>query len=401
MMKILIAGGGIGGISTALSLLKAGFDVELFEQADAITEIGAGIQISANAMHVLFDHGLEKQLSKLWVKPRAYVFRLYDTGETISEIPLAAAHEKQNGAPYCQFHRADLMAAMVARLSEIDPNVIRTKSRVVRYKESANGVTLFFQNGSRAQGDLLIGADGVRSVVRAQMLGAAKATYTGDSAWRLLVPSNRLKAGLEHRMSVWMGPGKHVVSYFLRGGELLNFAGLVETDDISEESWIAKFPWQRLKDDFAGWNQEIQDIIDAADREECYRWSLYFRPPVDNWSTARVTLLGDSVHATLPYLAQGAAMAIEDGAILARCLAASTSISKGIQLYQRNRIARTAKIVNGSTANRALYHCHDQQQIRTYFSTRDEAASRNQEIYGYNPLNVPLADGFSDTVRQD
>src|SRR3954454_3289402 len=175
MTKVLIAGGGIGGISAALSLLKAGFEVELFEQADAIAEIGAGIQLSANAMHVLFSHGLEKSLSGLWVKPRAYVFRLYDTGETISEIPLAAAHEEKHGAPYCQFHRADLLAAMLARLREVGGDVVRLKSRVISYEESADGVAIFFQDGSSAHGDLLVGADGVRSLARAQMLGAANA----------------------------------------------------------------------------------------------------------------------------------------------------------------------------------------------------------------------------------
>jgi salicylate hydroxylase len=121
-------------------------------------------------------------------------------------------------------------------------------------------------------------------------------------------------------MAVWMGPGKHAVTYWLRGGELLNFVGLVETDDISEESWVARFPWEMLRSEFAGWNEELLSIIDAADRNECYRWSLYFRPPIVNWSSRRVTLLGDAVHPTLPYLAQGACMAIEDSAVLARSL---------------------------------------------------------------------------------
>jgi len=390
MKKVLIAGGGIGGISAALSLLKNGFEVEIYEQAAALMEIGAGIQLSANAMHVLISQGLEERLSTLWVKPSAYVFRLHDTGEIISKIPLAEAHERQHGAPYCQFHRADLLDTMAARLRELAPDAVRLNSRVVAYEETDSGVTIRLENGDSASGDLLIGADGVKSAVRAQLLGAARPTYTGDSAWRLVVPSKRLKPHGEHEMAVWMGPGKHVVSYFLRGGELLNFVGLVETNEISEESWIARFPWEKLKQEFTGWNSEIQAIIEAADRDECYRWSLYFRPPVDNWSSARVTLLGDSVHATLPYLAQGAAMAIEDGAVLARSLAMEPDIARALQLYQRNRINRTAKIVNGSTANRGLYHAADPNHIRSYFQQRDEAASRNNEIFAYNPLTVPL-----------
>jgi salicylate hydroxylase len=191
-------------------------------------------------------------------------------------------------------------------------------------------------------------------------------------------------------MSVWMGPGAHVVSYYLRAGALLNFVGLVETEEVSEESWTARFPWEKLKADFAGWHPDIQTIIDRADRDQCFRWSLFYRPPIANWSTRRATLLGDSVHATLPYLAQGAAMAIEDSAVLARALNLAGTTTEALQLYQRNRIERTSRIVKGASANRTLFHMRDQAELRRAFAGRDEGAARNAWLYSYNPLTVPL-----------
>ena len=251
---------------------------------------------------------LARQLPNLSVRPGAYVFRLHDTGEIIGQFPLADEHERLNGAPYNQLHRADLHDLLAAKARDFNKDVVRLNRRVVGFEESDAGVELFFADGSRARGDLLIGADGVKSAVRAQIAGADHATYTGDAAWRLTLPTDQLPGNfMGEVMSVWMGPGRHVVCYYLRGGALLNFVGLVETEDISEESWTAKFPWERLKADFAGWHENIQSVIDRADKDSCFRWSLYYRPPIATWSTRRATLLGDAVHATLPYLAQGAA----------------------------------------------------------------------------------------------
>jgi salicylate hydroxylase len=191
-------------------------------------------------------------------------------------------------------------------------------------------------------------------------------------------------------MSVFMGPGGHAVCYYLRGGALLNFVGIIETELASEESWTQKFPWDMLKKDYEGWHPAIQTIIDAADHDQCYRWSLHNRPPVRNWSTKRATILGDAAHATLPYLAQGAAMAIEDGAVLARALRQKDDIAEALDLYQRNRVDRTARIVETSTQNRRLFHLPSEAAIRAEFSKRNEGESRNRWLYSYNPLTVEL-----------
>ncbi|MFL5103818.1 MAG: FAD-dependent monooxygenase [Xanthobacteraceae bacterium] len=391
LKKILIAGAGIGGLSAACCLMRKGFDVEIHEQAPLLSEIGAGIQISANAMHVLRYLGLSDAIAQVGVRPKAYVFRLHDTGEVIQTFALSAEHERQHGAPYVQLHRADLHDLLLARARELKPDIVHLDHRVVGYEEGRNGVELHLANGATARGDLLIGADGLKSVVRRQIAGDVPPTYTGDAVWRITVPTDRLprESRFDQVMSVFMGPGGHVVCYYLRGGTLLNFAGTVETE-VSEESWTLKFPWEALKADYAGWHSCIQAIIDAADRDACYRWSLHNRPPIRNWSTRRATILGDAAHPTLPYLAQGAAMAIEDAAVLARALSQAALIEQALSLYAGTRVERMARVVKQSDENQRLFHLRSEEEIRRRFTQRDEGVDRNRWLYSYNPLTAEL-----------
>jgi salicylate hydroxylase len=340
---------------------------------------------------VLRDLGLGPQIDQAGVRPGAYVFRTYDDGELIQQFPLAATHEAQFGAPYTQMHRADFHELLANKAREFKSDAIHLDHRIVDFTESENGVELHFANGMSARGDLLIGADGLKSAVRKQIAGEAPATYTGDAAWRVTVPVERLPENfLDKVMSLFIGGGGHAVCYYVRGGTLLNFVGIVETDDVQEESWTVKMPWEQLKADFKGWHPIVQRVLDEADHDKCFRWSLFYRPPIDNWSTKRATLLGDSAHATLPYLAQGAVMAIEDGAVLTRALAMKESIPEALQLYQRNRIERTAKIVTQSTENRRLFHLRTREEVFSEFGKRDEGQDRAKWLYSYNPLTVEL-----------
>ncbi len=390
-LKILVAGAGLGGLAAAGCLLKAGFDVEIYEQAPALGEVGAGIQLSANPMHVLRHLGIGDEVSAMSVRPKAYVFRLYDTGEIISQFALSDEHERLHKAPYNQIHRADLHDLLARTVQAMKPDVVHLGKQVTGFAETDDSVELRFADGTRATGDVLVGADGVKSVIRNAIAGAVPATYTGDSAWRITVPRAKLpKDFMDEVMSVWMGPGKHAVSYWIRRGEILNFVGAVETPNPTEESWTARFPWEDLKADFDGWHENIQTILDLVDRDQCYRWALYTRRPIETWSTRRATILGDAAHATLPYLAQGAAMAIEDGAVLARALRQCGDVADGLKLYERNRTARTARVVNTSSGNRGVFHQEKVEDIRRAFANRDEGADRNAWLYSYNPMTIDL-----------
>ena len=389
--KILIAGAGIGGLVAASCLMKAGHEVEIYEQAPELGEVGAGIQLSANPMQVLNDIGLGPSVSAISVRPQAYVFRLFDSGEVVQQFALAEEHQRLHKAPYNQIHRADFHELLAAKAREFKPDVVHLNKTAVGFEESDEAVTLKFADGTSATGDMLVGADGVKSVIRAQIAGEVKPVYTGDAAWRVTIPTERLPADfMDEVMSVWMGPGRHAVCYYIRGGELLNFVGCVETPEASEESWTARFPWEQFDADFDGWHPDIRTVVSLADRDQCFRWSLYTRPALSEWSTNRATILGDAAHPTLPYLAQGAAMAIEDGAVLTRALAQEDTIAGALRLYHRNRTVRTTRIVDQSMQNRTLFHLHSDEEIRASFAKRDEGEDRNAWLYSYNPLTVEL-----------
>lgn len=389
--KVLIAGGGIGGLTAAACLLEAGIDVEVYEQAPQLGEIGAGIQISANAGRVLHALGLGPALADVAARPEFYRFRLYDTGEVLQEIPLGAQYVARHGVPYYTLHRADLLRLIAERVQALKADAVQLDATAAGFSEDEHGAELRLADGSRVSGGAVVGADGIKSVIRPQIVGSTPILYTGDAAWRVTVPAEALAPELRpDTVDIWVGPARHAVVYPLRQGTLINFVGAVEDPDWREDSWMTQRPWEEMRSDFSDWNREIIAILDAADRSRCYKWALNNRAPVSNWSTPRATLIGDAAHPTLPYMAQGAAMAIEDAAVLARALDAAPDLPAAFALYQNNRIPRTTQIVNESSANRKLFHLPTIEALRSAFAARDMNAERTAWLFSYDPTRVRL-----------
>ena len=391
-MKILVAGAGIGGLTAALCLHKTGHQVQLLEQAAEFSEVGAGIQCGANAIRVLDYLGLKDQIEAIAVDPLRADFREHKTGAVLHSLPFGQDYAQRHGAPYLHVHRADLHRILSNAFNARAASAVTFNATVASYTEQDDKVTVQTEDGRQFEGDCLVAADGVKSVIRDQLLGHREPVFTGNIAWRGVVPADRLPADfMEKTVSNFVGPNKHMVIYYLRQQQLINFVGVVESELWQQTSWTQRAPWQQLKDDFAGWHPKVQAVIDAADRDQCYRWALYNHKPFSHWSSARVTLLGDAAHATLPFMASGAAMAIEDARILQRALDQAPNVGQGLQLYQRNRLARTAKIQTMSTQLGRLYHIQNPMLRRIAFKGLGLLpGSKDQYLANYDANKITI-----------
>jgi salicylate hydroxylase len=353
--KALIAGGGIGGITAALCLLDAGIEVDLYERAATLTDVGAGIQISPNGVKVLQRLGLQAALERIAFRPHSLEMRIGASGTRLFAIPMREVAERRFGAPYYHVHRADLIALLSAALRDRAPRAVHPNKGLVAFERTGRGVLASFADDTPADGDMLIGADGIHSRVRECVFGAEQPRFTGNVAWRVVVPATaRLKELVPPTACVWVGPGRHAVTYYLRGGELVNFVGVVERTDWQNESWTERGDKADLAADYAGWAKPIEAII--ADAGECYRWALFDRQPLPKWSDGNVTLLGDACHPMLPFLAQGAVMAIEDAWVLSRKLKNATNIAGALTAYETERKPRTTRAQQAARRQMGLYH---------------------------------------------
>ncbi|WP_299149347.1 FAD-dependent monooxygenase [uncultured Tateyamaria sp.] len=354
-MKAMIAGGGIGGLASAIALRLRGWDVSVFEQAPALGDVGAGLQISPNGWRVLEGLGVVPHLEHAAFEPEAIEMRMGRSGRQVFHLPMKAYARERWRAPYMHVHRADLADALAARLATLAPDAVQTGRVVAGFAQAGRTATLRFGDGSTADGDCIIGADGLHSVVRAQMLGPDHPRYTGNVAWRAVVPVDALgDFAPPPTACVWAGDRRHAVTTRLRGGMLANFVGMVEQVEPAREGWRIEGSKADAQAAFAGWHPVISTLISKAGTLN--RWALFDRAPLPRWHDGRVGLMGDAAHPMLPSMAQGAVQALEDAWVLAEALGDAASIDAGFARHFEARIARTSRIQKGSAANARLFH---------------------------------------------
>jgi salicylate hydroxylase len=351
---VAVIGGGLGGLTAGIALLRAGFDVTVYEQAAALGEVGAGVQMSPNATRVFKALGLYDGIREIGFEPDAHVVRGWKTGDVVSRTPMKGVYEKRFGTGYFGFHRADLLALLEQHFPR---ERIRLGMRCEDVWTDGDRAVARFADGTRISADAVIGADGIHSVVRERLFGPAKPRFTGDICWRGLVPAESLQPGLiKPDMTVWLGPHSNVAVYYIRGGRLVNWiASHASEDDWREESWRKQVPIDEPLAAYRDWNPALREMI--ANTSVCYKWALHDRDPLPEWTQGRITLLGDSAHPMLPYLAQGACMAIEDGYALALALTRSHGdVPAALRAYEAARRPRTARVQLAARGRQRVNH---------------------------------------------
>jgi salicylate hydroxylase len=355
---IIVAGAGIGGLTAALALIREGFRVVVIEQAERLEETGAGIQLSPNATGILMKLGAGEHLRRYAVAPEAIRVMRAASAREIVRIPLGREAELRYGAPYWVIHRADLQAGLIETLEGTSDFVLRLGSKVEDYAVHAHGLTVQARTGAASfdeHGIALVGADGLWSTLRGRLGDRTPPQFRNRTAWRALVPAERMPAhARENATMLWLGRDAHLVQYPVKGGTMINLVAIV-SDERRVRGWSAEGRRADLLKRFSGWHKDARALI--AVPKGWQRWSLYDRPLPHPWGAGPVTLLGDAAHPMLPFLAQGGAMAIEDAAVLAACLARhSEDPATGLRLYEGLRRRRAARAQQHARRNGRVYH---------------------------------------------
>ena len=357
--------------------------------------VGAGLQLALNGIRVLHEVGVLEDFLKLACQAEGKEIRLWNTGQSWKIHDLGEESVARYGFPYCTAYRPDLLAVLADGVRRVKPDAIHLRAKCSGFAQDSNGVTLRYEGGE-AKGDALIGADGVHSRIRQALFGDDKPEYTGMLSWRGVIPMDKLPQHMRRRVgSNWVGPGGHVVHYPVHRGEYMNMNGIIEIEGWQEESWSAKGTHDECHACFTGWNADIHAMIDNISTP--FKWALFNRTPLTQWSVGRVSLVGDACHSMLPMLAQGAGMALEDGFVLARALeAASGNIAQGLKRYEQARIERTTKVVLGSAENgrrfqsRTLANAEEAQAYVDREWTPEKVRARYEWLFTYDVTKVAV-----------
>jgi 2-polyprenyl-6-methoxyphenol hydroxylase-like FAD-dependent oxidoreductase len=373
-IPIAIIGAGIGGLATAHALGQQGIVAHVFEQAPGFKRIGAGIQMGPNATRVLHGFGLAEHLKQSSFEPKTNLNRVWDTGEVSNEFPLLGHASEKYGTPFYALHRGDLHAALCRLVPE---SQIHLGKKLISWEQESSHVLLKFEDGTLVRANAVIGADGVHSLIRDKLLGPEEPRFTGKIAYRTTYPSSRLKGvDIGQSRTKWWGVDRHIVIYYVTRQQDEIYFVTSQPEDASwttKESWSAKGELSALRQAYAGFHPDVQAVLEAC--PEVYKWALYERDPLDKWCEGSVLLMGDACHPMTPYMAQGAAMALEDSVVLARVLAQAPSDEwpQAFKLFEQIRKPRTSMIQKASSANQWM-----------------QKKTNPDWVYGYNAWEVPL-----------
>ncbi len=339
--EIAIVGAGLGGLTCALALMQMGRRVRVYEQSPVLAEIGAGITLSPNASRVFQYLGLGEGLDQMgYVPPKQWTQAMH-SGALLVERERGAMMQSTYGAPYTHLHRADLHRLLTEALLHLDAGAIVLDHKAAQVTAMGE---VHFANGVTVRAGAVIGADGVKSVVRDQLFEVSPPQFTGQVAWRGVVPLDALSADVQALPpGIWIGEDRLFMRYPMRGGSLINYAAFVNCDGWDQEGWMIASTREELLSEFVGAEANLQDMIRATPDDQLFKWAIHARDPLNSWIAGRVTLLGDAAHAMLPFMGQGAATSIEDGMVLARCLDAFPRDEAFVR-YQAARLERTTMI---------------------------------------------------------
>ena len=382
-LPILIIGGGIGGLTAAVALEKQGFKTVVFEQAQAVGDVGAGISLGITASKGLYSLGLREILRAASDPPKKSTALHYQTGEILGGAFADRPYDEEDRPFVNQIHRADLFTLLKNALERLNPGALHLGHAFVRFEQDSAGVTAIFANGETRRGAALVGSDGINSKVRARMLGPEEPRFTGRVAYRFLVPMEQASPYMTVAGSAsYIAPRKSLLRYPVRHGTLVNCVAFVHSDSGMGEGWSQRVTSAELLSLFADWHPDVQGLARAAPLERTAKWGIYDRDPLPTWTQGRVTLLGDSAHPMLPFLGLGAAMAIEDAVVLARACQKMPDIPAALSLYENARSGRAGDILLASRHQADIFSDGPD-------GTRRPILTKQQRM-DYDPSTAPL-----------